>query len=86
MENQTVKQHDIEVEEIRLENVTLQMSGDLYPILYSVDFNMPTDQVLLIESTNPTSAVAFLKVLAGKMETTSGKVLWNDENIFNSDS
>lgn len=76
----------IEVEEIKLENVTLQLSDNLDPILQSVDFNLPTDQVLLIESTYPANAVAFLQLLSGKLQTSSGKVLWNNENIFNSDS
>lgn len=76
----------IEVEEIKLENVTLKISDNLEPILQSVDFNLPTDQVLLIESTYPANAVAFLKLLSGQLESYSGKVLWNNENVFNSDS
>ncbi|MBC7754584.1 MAG: hypothetical protein H7Z71_10130 [Moraxellaceae bacterium] len=71
-----------EVNEIKLENVTLKISEDHDPILQSVDYSLPTDEVLLIESSNHHNATMFLKLLAGRAELAGGKVLWNDESVF----
>jgi ABC-type multidrug transport system ATPase subunit len=71
-----------EVNEIKLENVTLKISDDHDPILQSVDYSLPTDEVLLIESSNHQNATMFLKLLAGRTELSAGKVLWNDESVF----
>lgn len=76
----------MEVNEIKLENVTLKLSDSHDPILSSVDYSLPTDAVLLIESSNPQCATLFLKMLAGRAPVTSGRILWNDENVFSADS
>lgn len=79
-------QTSFEVNEIKLENVTLKFSEDQDPILQSVDYNLPTDEVLLIESSQHQNATLFLKLLAGRAELSAGKVLWNDESVFTNDS
>lgn len=76
----------MEVNEIKLENVTLKMSDFHDPILSSVDYSLPTDAVLLIESSAPQSATLFLKLLAGRTPVTSGRILWNDESVFSAES
>lgn len=73
----------IEIDEIRFENVSLSLSKDQDPVLSHVDYNLPTDDVLVIESSNPQNASWFLKLIAGQVETTSGQILWNGEAIFN---
>lgn len=80
------KNQQLEVNEIKLENVTLKVSESHDPILQSVDYSLPTDEVLLIESSNHHNATMFLKLLAGRAELAGGKVLWNDESVFTSDS
>ena len=79
-------QLQIEVNEIKLENVTLRFSEDQDPILQAVDYSLPTDEVLLIESSNHHNVTLFLKLLAGRAELSAGKVLWNDESIFTNES
>lgn len=76
----------LEVNEIKLENVTLKMSDHHDPILTSVDYSLPTDAVLLIESSHPLSATLFLKTLAGRTELSSGRILWDDEGVFTAES
>ncbi len=76
----------LEVNEIKLENVTLRVSSFHDPILSAVDYNLPTDAVLLIESSNPQVATLFLKLMAGREGATSGRVLWNDESVFTPES
>lgn len=75
-----------EIEEIRLENITLKTADQSEPILQSVDFSLPTDQVLVIESSHPNHALLFLKLLAGRLDASSGQILWNDEDVFTQDS
>src|SRR6476661_928088 len=76
----------MEVNEIKLENVTLKISDVHAPILASVDYSLPTDAVLLIESSQPECATLFLKMLAGRTPVSSGRVLWNDESVFSTES
>jgi len=71
--------------QISLENVTLKTFGK-DPILQAVDMYLPIDQTMVIESSNPQNAVYFLQFLAGRMNCDSGRILWNGENIFSSDS
>ncbi|MBC7457886.1 MAG: hypothetical protein H7235_06385, partial [Bdellovibrionaceae bacterium] len=80
------KNQQLEINEIKLENVTLKVSEGHDPILQSVDYSLPTDEVLLIESSNHQNATTFLKLLAGRAELSGGKVLWNDESVFTNDS
>jgi ABC-type multidrug transport system ATPase subunit len=78
--------HFLEINEIKLDNVTLKISDDYDPILQSVDFSLPTDEVLLIESSNHDCPALFLKLLAGRAPLSAGQVLWNDESIFTTES
>lgn len=71
-----------EVEEIRFENVSLTLDSDHDPILHHIDYSLPTDEILVIESSNPSNSALFLKMLAGQMQTSSGKILWNSEAVF----
>ena len=77
---------NIEINEIKLENVTLHLSQDRDPILQAVDFCLPTDEVLLIESSNYEGPALFLKLIAGRAELSAGQVLWNDQSIFKNDT
>lgn len=79
------EKNNLEVNEIKLENVTLKVSSFHDPVLSAVDYNLPTDAVLLIESSNPQAATLFLKLMAGREDATSGRVLWNDESVFTTD-
>lgn len=75
------------INDLRLENVTLQIQGK-DPILQSVDFNLPVDETIIVESSNPQNAVYFLKALAGRMETQSGRIFFGkdtDTEVFEED-
>lgn len=76
----------LEINEIKLDNVTFRISDDHDPILQSVDFSLPTDEVLLIESSNHDCPSLFLKLIAGRAELSAGQILWNDESIFTNES
>jgi len=69
------------IDEITLENVTVSVDG-FGPLLQSVDFALPTDQTIVIESSRPQQAVYFLQLLSGRLQPESGRLLWNQENIF----
>jgi ABC-type multidrug transport system ATPase subunit len=71
--------------EIHLDNVTLKKFGR-DPILHSVSIALPTDQTLVIESSNHQNAVDFLQLIAGRLACESGQILWDGENIFNADN
>ncbi len=73
------------LDEILLENVTLKMFGR-DPVLQSVNIQLPTDQTLVVESSNPQNAVCFLHFIAGRMICDSGQILWNGANPFAADS
>lgn len=72
------------IDQLTLENVTLSQAG-MDPVLEKVDFQLPTDQTVLIESSNPTHAVEFLKMLSGQRRCQSGQVLWNGQDFFADD-
>ena len=69
---------------VYLENVTLLQPG-ADPVLQSVDFELPTDQTIVIESSNPNSSIQFLQFLSGSRPCTSGRILWNGQDIFSDD-
>lgn len=74
----------IDINQVYLENVTLAQPG-LDPVLQSVDFDLPTDQTVVIESSNPNSSLQFLQFLSGARPSTSGRILWNGQDIFADD-
>lgn len=69
------------IEEMTLDNVTLMVES-AGVILQSVDFSLPMDQTVVIESSRPQNAVHFLQFLAGRIQPEAGRLLWNQENIF----
>lgn len=77
---------DYAVDEIRFENVSLSTSENRDPVLQNIDYSLPTDEVLVIESTHAENASLFLKMLAGQLETSTGHILWNGEKVFLGDS
>lgn len=75
------------INDLRLENVTLQIHGK-DPILQSVDFNLPIDETIVVESSNPQNAVYLLKALAGRLEMQSGRIFFGKDSeteIFEED-
>lgn len=70
-----------DLEEVVLDNVTLSGQG-IDPVLLSVDFTLPIDQTVIVESSNPQNAVYFLQFLAGRTQCQSGRLLWNSLDIF----
>jgi ABC-type multidrug transport system ATPase subunit len=73
--------HPFDLDQVVLENVTLAQPG-LDPVLQSVDFDLPTDQTIVIESSNPNSSLQFLQFLSGARPCVSGRILWNGQDIF----
>lgn len=71
------------LDQISFENVSLlHNENGLDPVLQSVDLQIPMDQTILIQSSNPAHAVSLLEVLAGRREPQAGRVFWNDNNLF----
>ena len=75
---------NFELDQLLLENVTLSDRGR-DPILQNVDFQIPLDQTVVVESSHPTNALQFLKLLAGTQACTGGRVLWNGFDVFSED-
>lgn len=73
-----------DINQVYLENVTLSQPG-LDPVLHGVDFELPADQTVVIESSNPNSSIQFLQFLSGARPCTSGRILWNGQDIFADD-
>lgn len=73
-----------DINQVSLENVTLAQPG-LDPVLQNVDFELPVDQTVVIESSNPNSALQFLQFLSGARPCSSGRILWNGQDIFADD-
>lgn len=82
---QTAANQTFQLDELLLENVTLAQSGQ-DPILQSVDFILPTDQNIVVESSNPQNAVLFLQFIACRRAADAGLLLWNNQNIFSDES
>lgn len=73
-----------DLNQVYLENVTLMQPGT-DPVLQSVDFELPIDQTVVVESSNPNSSIQFLQFLSGSRPCTSGRILWNGQDIFSDD-
>ena len=73
-----------DLNQVYLENVTLVQPGT-DPVLQSVDFELPIDQTVVVESSNPNSSIQFLQFLSGSRPCTSGRILWNGQDIFSDD-
>ena len=72
------------LEHIFFENVSYQNEG-LDPVLVHVDLELPMDQTVIIQSSNPTHSVHLLEMLAGRKEPQSGKIKWTDEGSYDGD-
>jgi ABC-type multidrug transport system ATPase subunit len=62
------------VNTLRLEGVTLSETGR-DPVLEAVDFSLPLDETIVVESTRPQDAVYFLQLLAGRRQAQSGRLV-----------
>lgn len=76
---------NFDLDQLFLENVTLFQQGH-DPILKSVDFQLPTDQTVVIESSHPQNAVNFLKFIAGQLPCFTGRLLWNGLDVFSEEA
>lgn len=65
------------LDQIQLENVSYRNNG-YDSVLVHVDLELPMDQNVIVQSSNPTHAVHFLEILAGLKEPQTGKVKWSD--------
>lgn len=75
----------IELDKIVLQNVTLP-SWSGAAILENIDFDLPVDQTVVVESSSPQNAVQFLRFLSGGLTSTTGRLLWNENDVFADDS
>ncbi len=71
----------IEINQLQLENVTLIKRG-VDPILDRVDIQLPVDQTVIVESSNPYHALTFLEMIAGYVRCETGRILWSGQDIF----
>lgn len=67
----------LQIDQVKFENVTFQVAG-LDPVLKSVDIDIPMDRTVIVQSTNPSHAVHFLALLAGRQLPQTGAVHWCD--------
>lgn len=74
----------IHLDQISFENVSLFKNG-LDPVLQAVDVQIPMDQTIVIQSSNPEHAMALLEVIAGRKEPQSGRIFWNEKNLYEQD-
>jgi ABC-type multidrug transport system ATPase subunit len=75
-------QHKVNsLDQILFENVSFKAEG-LDPVLSGVDLDLPMDQNVIIQSSNPSHAVHVLEILAGRKEPISGRIKWSDEGAF----
>lgn len=72
------------LETITLQNVSIKLDG-FDPVLEHVDFELPLDRNVVIQSSNPFHAVQFLQILAGLQKPDSGCVMWNEQDIYTND-
>ncbi|MEK6627355.1 MAG: ATP-binding cassette domain-containing protein [Bdellovibrionota bacterium] len=69
------------LDHIFFENVSYQNEG-LDPVLVHVDLELPMDQTIIIQSSNPAHSVHVLEILAGRKEPQSGKIKWTDQGAY----
>ncbi|MEQ1721874.1 MAG: ATP-binding cassette domain-containing protein [Pseudobdellovibrio sp.] len=74
-----IKQNNLD--HIHFENVSFHNEGS-DPVLVHVDLELPMDQTVIVQSSNPTHSVQLLEILAGRKEPQSGRVKWTDEGSF----
>ena len=74
-----LKQNNLD--RIHFENVSFENEAS-DPVLVHVDLELPMDQTVIVQSSNPTHSVQVLEILAGRKEPQSGRVKWTDEGSF----
>lgn len=70
-----------QLDAIHLQNVSYHVDG-FDPVLSHVDFELPLDQNILIQASNPNHGLHFLQILAGQQKLQSGCIKWNEKDIF----
>jgi len=84
-ETRRMEHSAFDLNQIQLESVTLaqnNIDAHIQPILAQVDFVLPMDQTIVIESSNPTHSLQFIQMLAGYKSCAQGKILWNSQDVF----
>jgi ABC-type multidrug transport system ATPase subunit len=71
------QKHSVQLDHVQFENVSFQVEG-LDPVLKSVDIEIPMDQTVIVQATDPTHAVHLLEILAGYKQPQTGKVRFTD--------
>lgn len=74
-------QKSFNLDHILFENVSFN-NEVMDPVLVHVDLELPMDQTIIIQSSNPAHAVHLLEILAGRKEPQTGKVKWTDKGSF----
>jgi ABC-type multidrug transport system ATPase subunit len=73
------QKHTIQLDHVQFENVSFQVAG-LDPVLKSVDIEIPMDQTVIVQATDPSHAVHLLEILAGFKQPQTGKVRFADSD------
>ena len=71
------QKYSVQLDHVQFENVSFQVEG-LDPVLKSVDIEIPMDQTVIVQATNPSHAVHLLEILAGFKQPQTGKVRFAD--------
>ena len=71
-----------QLDAIYLQDASFHLDG-FDPVLAHVDLELPLDQNVLIQSSNPNHALHFLQILAGQHKLQTGCIKWNEKDIFN---
>ena len=74
-----------QINEISLDQITLIVENR-DPVLLEAEVVLPTDEMVVVESENPTHSVFLLELLAGRTSPSNGQLLWNQKNYFGEDA
>ena len=74
-----------QIDAVHLQNVSFVAEG-FDPVLSHVDFDLPLDQNVLIQSSNPNHGLHFLQILSGQHKPQSGCIKWNEKDLFADES
>ena len=74
-----------QINEISLDHVSLS-AENRDPVLMEAEIVLPIDEMVVIESENPTHSAFFLELLAGRTTPSKGQLLWNQKNFFGEDA
>lgn len=68
-----------------IQALNLSCSRDDRTLFSELSFSVNAGQVLLLEGKNGSGKTTLLRILCGFREADSGQILWNNENIENTD-